>query len=92
VRGNVYQRDHCIHFIDPSDIRLGWIVVSALLWLIRWTIGSPDLRFSFQWLDFWLGMTERVITMSLVLWPRIKPSGLSLALGQQQRSRPIGEE
>ena len=42
---------------------LGFFVVGAAMWFMRWTAGVK--RPSFKWIDFWLGTTERVVAMSL---------------------------
>jgi hypothetical protein len=47
---------------------LGWLIVGAILWLIRKTIDSKDAPFSLRAIDFWLGTTERVIAMCLAIW------------------------
>ena len=57
---------------------LGWPIVGGVLWLIRKTIGHKDASYSLRVIDFWIGTTERIIAMSLVVW---KPETLASFIG-----------
>lgn len=54
----------------------GWLIVSMILWVMSRSAGLPR-PFS-EWIDFWLGGTERAVATTLVI---VAPKYLSSFIG-----------
>lgn len=46
----------------------GFLIVGGCMWVIRKTVIPEEAKYSFAWLDFWVGSTERSVAMLLMLW------------------------